>query len=95
MHAASVNTEAFQEGSMVDILLFGFKKKDDSAFATSLNASMSSEGYNSNAHVVKALQHALKVLPVIHFSISTVGPDGRRLYSQENVETAGGMGKMT
>lgn len=34
----SSSTEAFQEGSPVDILLFGFKK-NEGAFATSFNAS--------------------------------------------------------
>jgi hypothetical protein len=35
---ASSSTEAFVEGSPVDILLFGFKR-NDGAFATSFNAS--------------------------------------------------------
>ena len=86
--------EAFVEGSAVDILLFGFKK-NDSAFATSFNASQSSDGISSNAHVVKALQHILKIQPIVNYSISTLGTDGRRLYSEENVAAAGGLGKMS
>jgi len=35
------------------------------------------------------------VLPILDYSISTVGADGRRLYSEENVAAAGGMGKMS
>ena len=60
--------EAFVEGSAVDILLFGFKK-NDSAFATSFNASQSSDGISSNAHVVKALQHILKNQPIVNYNI--------------------------
>ena len=86
--------EAFVEGSAVDILLFGFKK-NDSAFATSFNASQSSDGISSNAHVVKALQHILKNQPIVNYNISTLGTDGRRLYSEENVAAAGGLGKMS
>ena len=90
----AATTVAFAEGSPVDILLFGFKK-NDGAFATSFNASQSSDGISSNAHVVKALQHVLKVSPIVNYSISTLGPDGRRLYSEENVAAAGGLGKMS
>ena len=41
--AAHSSTEAFVEGSPVDVLLFGFKKNDGN-FATSFNASQSSDG---------------------------------------------------
>ena len=87
-------TEAFVEGSPVDILLFGFKKSEG-AFATSFNASQSSDSQSNNAHVVKALQWIMKTQPLIDFSISTLGTDGRRLYSEENVAAAGGLGKMS
>ena len=50
---------------------------------------------NNNAHVVKALNHVMKMLPMLSFSVATTGPDGRRLYSEENVKAAGGLGKMT
>jgi predicted transcriptional regulator len=92
--AANQSTEAFIDGSAVDVLLFGFKK-NDGVFATSFNASQSSENLSGNAHVVKALRHIIKMQPIINFQISTVGADGRRLYSEENVKAAGGIGKMS
>ena len=49
---------------------------------------------SNNAHVVQALRHIIKMQPLTDFSISTIGPDGRRLYSEENTEAAGGMGKL-
>ena len=91
--AAHSSTEAFVEGSSVDVLLFGFKKNDGN-FATSFNASQSSDGLGSNAHVVKALKHVLRTQPIINFNIATVGPDGKRLYSEENTQAAGGIGKL-
>jgi len=56
---------------------------------------MSSDGPGNNAHVVKALQHVLKHVNILQFAISNVGPDGRRLYSEENTIIAGGMGNLT
>ena len=52
-------TEAFVEGSPVDILLFGFKKSNE-AFATSFNASQSSDSNSGHAHAVRALQWIMK-----------------------------------
>jgi len=37
----------------------------------------------------------LKKVNIVEFAISTFGPDGRRLYSEENTVAAGGMGKMS
>jgi len=88
------STEAFVEGSAVDILLFGFKR-NEGIFATSFNASQSSDNLSGNAHVCKALKHIIKMQPIINFQISTVGADGRRIYSEENVKAAGGIGKMS
>lgn len=41
------------------------------------------------------MQHIMKVQPIITYHISTLGTDGRRLYSEENVQAAGGLGKMS
>lgn len=91
---SQTNAEAFQDGSPVDILLFGFKKTQGS-FMTSFNASQSSDGPSGNAHVVQALRHILRNQPILEYSVSTVGADGRRLYSEENTLAAGGLGKLT
>ena len=45
--------------------------------------------------MTKSLRHLIKIQPIINFQISTLGADGRRLYSEENVAAAGGLGKMT
>ena len=90
---AQPSTDAFVEGSPVDVLLFGFKRNQNH-FSTSFNASVSSDSLSGNAHVVQALRHVLKVQPLTKFNISTVGPDGRRLYSEENTAAAGGLGKL-
>jgi len=34
------------------------------------------------------------VQPLLKFTISNIGADGRRLYSEENTKAAGGLGKM-
>ena len=91
---AQTSTEAFVEGSPVDVILFGFKKPSG-AFATSFNASQSSDSLSGNAHVVTALRHVIKNLSLIQFNISTVGADGRRIYSEENTQAAGGIGKLS
>ena len=93
MHA-STSTVAFAEGSMVEVLLFGFKQ-NTSAFMTSFNASQSSENLSGNAHVCTALRHLIKTMPLLNHHISNIGPDGRRLYSEENTKAAGGIGKLT
>ena len=62
---------------------------------TSFNASQSSENLSGNAHVCQALKHVIKTIPMLSHTISTVGPDGRRLYSDENTQAAGGIGKLT
>ena len=89
---------AFVEGSPVDVLLFGFNKKN------SLGASLTA-GYGQTAssnetsggqygHVVAALRNLIKVLPFTAFSIATIGPDGQRLYSKEAIKNAGGFANM-
>ena len=90
----NISTEAFAEGSPVEILLFGFKK-NSGAFATSFNASQGSESQSGNAHVVAALKHIIKFQNILQFKISTIGSDGRRLYSEENTKAAGGLGKLS
>ena len=91
---AHSSTEAFVDGSPVDVLLFGFKKPGGS-FATSFNASQSSDSSSAHAHVVQALRFVLRNQPIVSYAISTVGDDGRRLYSEENVKAAGGLGRMS
>ena len=85
---------AFADGSPVDILLFGFKRSQ-SAFATSFNASQGSDTSSGNVHVVAALRNLIKVQPLIQYHISTVGSDGRRIYSEENTAAAGGIAKLS
>ena len=80
--AASV---AFAEGSPVEILLFGFKKQPN-MIGTSFNASMSTETASTNAHVPAALKHLISNQLLVSYSIATIGPDGRRLYSSENLK---------
>ena len=91
---AQTSTEAFIEGSPVDVILFGFKKSQG-AFATSFNASQSSDNFTGNAHVVQALRHIIKSQPLVSYAISTIGADGRRMYSEENTQAAGGIGKLS
>ncbi len=33
--------------------------------------------------------------PIVSYAISTVGDDGRRLYSEENTKAAGGIGQLS
>ena len=93
---ANSETAAFKEGSPVDVLLFGFRQNEGLFGNTSFNQSQGSHTDSiAHAHVVKALQHLLKVQPMVRFGVATVGPDGRRLYSEEQIKAAGGLGKMT
>ena len=88
--------DAFIEGSPVDIVLFGFRRVS-SNFMTSFNASQGSgsDGPSGNQHVVQALRHLIKNQPLLQYNISTLGADGRRLYSEENTAAAGGIGKLS
>jgi len=91
---ATTSTQAFVEGSPVDILLFGFKTKRTN-LQTSFNASASTDSNSGYAHVPEALKHLIKTCNIFSFEIATVGPDGRRLYSEENVESAGGINNLS
>ena len=84
---------AFVEGSPVDILLFGFKKQAN-MIGTSFNASISSDNSQSTQHVTQALKYLIKNQLLVTYSIATIGPDGRRIYSQENLKAAGGVSKV-
>ena len=77
----------------MDVLLFGYRRREN-VFSTSFNASVSSDSLSSNAHVVQALKHIISIQPLTKFNISTIGPDGRRIYSEENTQAAGGIGKL-
>ena len=48
-----------------------------------------------NRHVVSALRHLIKTQNILSYDISTIGGDGRRLYSEENTAAAGGIGKLS
>ena len=78
------------------MILFGFKRNAGN-FMTSFNASQGSgsEGQGGNYHVVQALRHIIKNQPLLEYNISTLGADGRRLYSEENTAAAGGIGKLS
>ena len=90
----SVASVAFAEGSPVEILLFGFKKQPN-MIGTSFNASMSTENTSTNAHVPTALKYLIKNQLLVGYSIATIGPDGRRLYSSENLKAQGGVSKVS
>lgn len=63
---------------------------------TSFNASQgSSDTLSGQAHTVAALRHLIKNSQMLEYNISTVGPDGRRIYSEENTRAAGGIGKLS
>ena len=87
-------TVAFAEGSPVDILLFGFKKQQN-MIGTSFNASVSTETTSSNAHVPAALRYLINNSTMVSYEIATIGPDGRRLYSLENLKSQGGISKVS
>ena len=93
--AMTTTTQAFAPGSPADILLFGFKDKKRNIMSTSFNQSASTDSSSGIAHVPQALKHIIKTCQIISFSISTIGPDGRRIYSEENAKTLGGPSKMT
>ena len=85
---------AFEEGSPVDIILFGFNKKS-SGMNTSFGNTASSIGSSQgDSHAVAALRHIIKVIPFTTFNIATTGADGQRIYTMENVKTYGGISKM-
>jgi len=73
-------TAAFVTGSPVDVLLFGFRNKSN-IMATSFNQSGSTDSSSGHAHVPEALKMIMRTQPLINFNISTIGSDGRRLYS--------------
>jgi hypothetical protein len=85
---------AFVEGSPVDVLLFGEKKKGN-IFTASLGMTSGSESNASTIAVIAGLRHLIKVCDITKFAISTVGADGSRLYTMENAEAAGGLAKMS
>ena len=92
--ASGTMNSAFVEGSPVDVLLFGFKKSNN-AFASSMGQTNSSEGSgNSQAQVVSGLRNLIKTCDITTFNISTLNPDGSRLYTLENAAYAGGMTKI-
>lgn len=89
----TMNT-AFVEGSPVDILLFGTKKTGNS-YNTSFQQTASSDASSGSAHVVTGLKNMIKTCTITTFAISTVGPDGSRLYTVEKIKAAGGNSKVS
>lgn len=57
-------------------------------------ASSDQTSVSQYAHVVPALRHMIKHVKFTSFQISTIGPDGQRLYSKEAIKNAGGFAKM-
>ena len=83
----SNSSAAFAEGSPVEVILFGFKKGyGANLINSSFNASISTDSQNANAHVVAALKHLIRTQNMVEFAISTIGADGRRIYSIENLK---------
>jgi len=82
--AGTMNT-AFVDGGPVDVLLFGARNKTNS-YMTSFGQTGSSENGFGSAQVVAGLKNLLRVLDITTFAISTVGPDGSRLYTQEKIK---------
>lgn len=83
----------FVEGSPVDILLFGVRKSGNS-YATSFGQTGGSESNMGQAQIVTGLKHIAKVCDITRFAISTLGPDGSRLYTMEKIRAMGGIGKV-
>jgi hypothetical protein len=87
---------AFVEGSPVDVLLFGFSKKN--SLVTSLTYAQTGSSQETSGsphgHVVGALRFLLKRIQYTSFSIATIGPDGQRLYSKDAIKNAGGFANM-
>lgn len=74
---------AFVEGSPVDVLLFGEKKKGN-IFTASMGMTSGSETNASTVQIIAGLRHLIKVCDITSFAISTTGADGTRLYTMEN-----------
>lgn len=87
------SSDAFVEGSAVEILLFGFKKSNN-IMSTSFNQSASTDSASGYAHVSEALKWIIANQNILRFAISTVGSDGRRIYTIENMNAAGGIAKV-
>ena len=83
----------FVEGSPIDVLLFGEKKKKD-IFSSSLAATSGSDSNASAAQVIFGLRYLIKVLDITKFAVSTLAPDGPRLYTLKNAANQGGMSKL-
>ena len=79
-NAGTLN-QAFVEGSPVDILLFGNKRSMNSYSTSFGQTGGSSETGFSSAQVVSGLKNMIKTSRITRFAISTVGPDGSRLYT--------------
>lgn len=88
----SNSTQAFAEGSPVEVLLFGFKARNNMV-NSSFNASIGSDASSTSQHVASSLKHLIKTQNLVSFSIATSGDDGRRIYNLENLKAAGGYSK--
>lgn len=83
---------AFVEGSPVDILLFGRRKSN--SYTTSFGQTGASDTNMGTAHVVEGLRNMIRSCNITTFAISTVGPDGSRLYTEEKIKAMGGKAKV-
>lgn len=87
-NVGTLNTP-FVEGSPVDILLFG-QRKTANSYSTSFGQTGTSEQNMGQAQIVAGLKHIIRVCNITTFAISTTGPDGSRLYTQDKIKAMGG-----
>lgn len=88
----TLNT-AFVDGSPIDVLLFGERKKKD-MFNTSMNATNNSDVSTTQLQVMQGLKYLIKTLDITSFDVSTLAPDGTRLYTMESANNSGGLSKL-
>jgi len=47
------------------------------------------------AQIVSGLKHVIRVCNITTFAISTTGPDGSRLYTQDKIKAMGGNSRVS
>jgi len=73
----------FAEGSPIDILFFGAKERGGLANTYS---SHNSENQSSSQITINGLRNIINVCDITRFNISTIGPDGAKLYTVANAK---------
>jgi len=85
----------FVEGSDIDIMLFqGGVKRNGWQGSSIGNALGNCATQGLQNHSINSLKAMLKTMHFTTFGISSIGPDGSRLYSKEGIKSAGGIAKM-